>query len=402
MAAAPPTPEELVKILAEAAYFIRATQMSFVAWYAISLWDWVTSFPREYRLIHKTPWSAIKVLYLLCRYWPIITMPFILWVFIGDHSEHMCKILYLMPESIAMWNQIFAEIVLVVRTYAFFGNSIPLLIVLLSGLAGIVAFQIYCVAAGMALLPFIDPPNGPCFPTVTHPGSPLIMIFFILPLLFDTVVTSLTVFRAFKYQHQVAGGTGSPLIKMFVREGLFYFILIAGANLVNGIFYWQPNADMSALNIPLSVMLTDILACRLILDLRERGKAGSSGSHPGAGSGAGASYSHTARRHMAKGMSANVSNGAARKVTPAELESNGAITAMDFNHELTTFNADGRQVTVLTTNGKGDGDDSMDGDEKIVPYEGGAYPSDVNLNGGNRLPPPSQGIRVKVDTYRHD
>ena len=90
--------------------------------------------------------------------------------------------------------------------------------------------------------------------------------------------------------------------------GVFYYILISIANLVcldlisiffegsssaivqvNGIFYLQsvlgyvvlaarliynyhrPRQSISAICIPLSVMLSPVLACRLILDLRERG-----------------------------------------------------------------------------------------------------------------------------------
>jgi len=47
--------------------------------------------------------------------------------------------------------------------------------------------------------------------------------------------------------------------------------LISIANLVNGIFYLQPRQSMSAMCIPLSVFLSPVLACRLILDLREQG-----------------------------------------------------------------------------------------------------------------------------------
>ncbi|KAG8999489.1 hypothetical protein FRB95_014276 [Tulasnella sp. JGI-2019a] len=390
------TPDQLAAMLKEAAYYIRATQMSFVAWYAVTLWDWVTSFPREYRLIHKSQWSVIKVLYLLCRYWPIVTIPFTLWVFIGDHTEAECNKLFRIPEAIAMWNQIFAEAVLVVRTYAFYGNSIRLFVFFCTCLATLAAFQIYVVVAGMTLLPFVSPPTGPCFPSVIHSGSPLIMIFFILPLVFDTMITGFTIVRAIRYRHQVAGGTGSPLINMIVREGLFYFVLISGANLVNGIFYWQPNASMSALNIPLSIMLTDVLACRLILDLRERGKAGSSSSHP-VNSNGGQNYSHSARRHLPKGI-------APPTRTPAELENNGAITGMDFNHELTTFHGDGRQITVLSTTAKEDENDSLDGDVKAAPYDGSAYPSHDSVETGDRdrSLPPSRGIRIKVETRQHD
>ncbi|KAK7465432.1 hypothetical protein VKT23_005410 [Stygiomarasmius scandens] len=94
----------------------------------------------------------------------------------------------------------------------------------------------------------------------------------------------MTVVKAF-YIRRWNGGPSSPLIQTFLREGVFYYILISIANLINGIFYLQPRQEISAINIPLSVMLAPVLACRLILDLRERGSETvtfSEGTGPGA------------------------------------------------------------------------------------------------------------------------
>ncbi|KAG6900524.1 hypothetical protein C0993_009477 [Termitomyces sp. T159_Od127] len=80
----------------------------------------------------------------------------------------------------------------------------------------------------------------------------------------------MTVWKAFTIRRH-NGGPNSRLIQTFLREGIFYYILISIANLINGIFYLQPRQEISAINIPLSVMMGPVLACRLILDLRERG-----------------------------------------------------------------------------------------------------------------------------------
>ncbi|KAG5722307.1 hypothetical protein E4T56_gene17582, partial [Termitomyces sp. T112] len=82
--------------------------------------------------------------------------------------------------------------------------------------------------------------------------------------------TAMTVWKAFTIRRH-NGGPNSRLIQTFLREGIFYYILISIANLINGIFYLQPRQEISAINIPLSVMMGPLLACRLILDLRERG-----------------------------------------------------------------------------------------------------------------------------------
>ena len=42
-----------------------------------------------------------------------------------------------------MWNQVTSEIILVIRTYAFFNRNNYILAMLVSALAGIIAYQLY-------------------------------------------------------------------------------------------------------------------------------------------------------------------------------------------------------------------------------------------------------------------
>lgn len=135
---------------------------------------------------------------------------------------------------------------------------------------------------------------------------------------------------------------------------------------------------MSGLNIPFSVMLPDILACRLILDLRERGKATTAGSNHQA------SYSHSHRRIGPKMPSAVIPN--ARGANNDDVVSHGAITAMDFNHELDSFDNGrptngGRRVTVVTPK-------RSDLDIKNT--------YDISGNSGV-----TQGIRVDIESHHY-
>ncbi|THH18409.1 hypothetical protein EW146_g2573 [Bondarzewia mesenterica] len=239
--------------------------------YAVVLWDWVISLPREWQFIWRTCWTPVKVAYLFCRYWVIAVVPYLLYCFVIDHPFDECRKIYKIPVALAMWNQVGAESVLLIRTYAFFNRNKFVLTFLLCALAGMVAYQLYVDTSQMLVLPFVKPPfdQGPCFP-MSKPHSAHLLGFFIAPLGYDTIVTLMTVWKAF-YIRRHNGGPSSRLIQTFLREGVFYYLLISIANLINGIFYLQPRQVISAINIPLSVMLSPVLACRLILDLRERG-----------------------------------------------------------------------------------------------------------------------------------
>ncbi|TFK41812.1 hypothetical protein BDQ12DRAFT_340409 [Crucibulum laeve] len=257
--------------LATAEHFIYVTQIYFCAMYAVVIWDWIISLPREYRFVWRTHWTPVKVAYLFCRYWVITVVPYLLYCFVVDHPKATCEKIYKIPVALAMWNQVGSESVLLIRTYAFFSRNAFVLWFLVSALSGVVAYQLYVDTTQMLLLPFVRPPfeNGPCFP-MSKPHSAHLLGFFIAPLLFDTLVTFMTVWKAFSIRRH-NGGPNSRLIQTFLREGVFYYLLISIANLINGVFYLQPRQVISAINIPLSVMLAPVLACRLILDLRERG-----------------------------------------------------------------------------------------------------------------------------------
>ncbi|KAL1757277.1 hypothetical protein FB107DRAFT_259942 [Schizophyllum commune] len=252
--------------LQEAKYYIFVTQVYFCD--AVVVWDWIISLGREYRFIWKTHWTPVKAAYLFCRYWVIAVVPYLLFCFVTNHTKETCERIYKIPVALAMWNQVGSESILLIRTYAFFNRNTYILIFLITSMAGVAAYQLYVDTTQMLLLPFIDPDHGPCLP-MSKPHSAHLLAG-IAPLGFDTMVTFMTIIKAI-YIRKRNGGPNSRLIQTFIREGVFYYIMISIANLVNGVFYLQPRQVMSAINIPLSVMMGPVLACRLILDLRERG-----------------------------------------------------------------------------------------------------------------------------------
>ncbi|CDO73180.1 hypothetical protein BN946_scf185007.g235 [Trametes cinnabarina] len=239
---------------------------------AVVVWDWFFGLQREWRFIWKTSWTPVKVAYLFCslRYWVLAVVPYLLWCFAVNHPLETCERIFRIPVSLAMWNQVAAECILLIRTFAFFNRNMFVLVFLVAALAGVVAYQLFVATSEMLLLPFLPgDTTGPCLP-MSKPHSAHLLGFFIAPLLYDTLVTFMTIGKAISIRRR-NGGPSSQLIQTFLREGVFYYILISFANLVNGIFYLQPRQAISAICIPLSVMLSPILACRLILDLRERG-----------------------------------------------------------------------------------------------------------------------------------
>ncbi|KZV73893.1 hypothetical protein PENSPDRAFT_682447 [Peniophora sp. CONT] len=245
---------------------ILVTQYHFSCMYAVCIWDWIISLPNERRYIWKSKWTLVKGLYLFTRYYVLAVVPYLLWAFCTNHEWSLCRWAFKIPVIVATPNQLGAEAILLVRTYAFFGRDKRVLAVLVCMILGLLSYQLYVATSAMLPLPFLGE-TGPCFP-MSRPGEAQVLGFFVAPLAFDTIITIITLAKAYSMRQR--NGSSSQIIQVFLKEGFFYYFLISGANLMNGIFYFQPHSEMSAIMIPLSVMLSPVLACRMIIDIRAR------------------------------------------------------------------------------------------------------------------------------------
>ncbi|KAG8965586.1 hypothetical protein FRC03_000394 [Tulasnella sp. 419] len=153
-------------VLEEAQYHLLATQIIFCSGYTLLLYDWILTLAREYRLIWPIRWGPVKYLYLFCRYYPIITLPFTLFSYTRNHDLSFCTSTFRIPVALATWNQLGAEAILLARTAAFWCNRRWVVGLLLASLSTVIAYQIWVIFVPMKLLPFFIPPftKGPCLP----------------------------------------------------------------------------------------------------------------------------------------------------------------------------------------------------------------------------------------------
>ena len=171
-------------------------------------------------------------------------MPVILWINSKNgHTAEECARLYNVPPLLSMWYQGLASAVLLVRTHAFLGQQLPVLVGLCTTLGVVLCYQIYVGVAQMAreslsleplslclicmstpntALPFLAAPytRGPCLPTTRYQGSPHITLWFIFPLVFDIIVLAMTITHGIRIRRRAGGNGGEiKLCRLFVREG---------------------------------------------------------------------------------------------------------------------------------------------------------------------------------------
>ncbi|EJD49488.1 hypothetical protein AURDEDRAFT_161594 [Auricularia subglabra TFB-10046 SS5] len=241
------------RVLLDAAFYGRITRSSHAAAYTLMVYDWLLSLEEERKFVIGSKLSFAKVVYLLSRYYPLATYPISMWVQIQDHNRTLCEKIYNLPMFLVIPNQVFAEFILILRTYAFTGGNRPLFVILCASLAAVAIYQAWVGATQSALIPF---GNG-CFP-VDKGAARHLSGFFLSTLLFDSLITLVFVIYAIRVISFKSGVT-NPITKLFIREGFAYFLCISAVNIANGVLNFQPNGAMATVNVPMSLVLPSVL-----------------------------------------------------------------------------------------------------------------------------------------------
>ncbi|KAF7357975.1 hypothetical protein MVEN_00844300 [Mycena venus] len=259
--------------ISEFLHVVNVAQTYIACTTAILVWDWLSCLPQEWRTIWKSEagWSPIKVLYCLVRYYTLVVLVVTDVWFFANWSESSCARYVRILPGIAVLIDLSVELVLAVRVYALYGSSKKMgvfLIVLIAGFLGVM------IAVPILAFDYTKLPSwpGPCIGMcnliryglhnltrlkvtgkASIAGPKFIIAFYASPMAFDIIMTALTVYKS---------GTG-----------FFYFFAITSLNLLNVIFFIQRNELIQAINAPMSIQISSVLCCRLILNLRTANEA---------------------------------------------------------------------------------------------------------------------------------
>ncbi|KAI0775143.1 hypothetical protein BD413DRAFT_533485 [Trametes elegans] len=233
---------------------------------AVCVWDWLTCLKVEWDVIWKARWSPVKCLYIWTRYYGMFAFSMMLWLFNSNFTPEQCKPLHYLTAAMCMWVTLGSESILAMRTYAFLGRQKWVGIMLACMLLGETGFLGYVAIAGVhqTVLPVVT--KGPCTAS-DYPGKHVVSGYWLAPVAFDLICTFMTLWKVTTLQTR-----GSRLVKLFVREGIFYFLMVAGVNVLNAIFMFQQDANLQNINCFLALILSQVLCCRLVLNLRTQGR----------------------------------------------------------------------------------------------------------------------------------
>lgn len=255
--------------LAEALESVRATRCGVMAVYCVAIYEWLDTLPTEVELIYPSHWNSIKVAYFLCRYYLLLLWPLVVFAYVGDHSAETCDKLTLPVNILLLPTQLFAPGVMLMRAYAFTGRSLRILAILLFFFAGLVGVSIYNFGMSGIPLPYttyeILGGTG-CYPDYTRPHAETRLL---LSLGGSTAMDFLSLSVILIYCLRIWSTRGS-LGRLFVNQGLGAFFSILAVNGVALGTYFSPKSFHNGVGLPYILVIPNLVACRLILDLRRR------------------------------------------------------------------------------------------------------------------------------------
>ncbi|KAJ7890758.1 hypothetical protein B0H13DRAFT_2340865 [Mycena leptocephala] len=267
-----------------------------VSAYAIAFFDYLQTLPAEYRLYARQKGffqlSTACILFIMVRYLGLTAM------IIGNtgffyhgFTEESCRRYYWLAPILKLMLYMTSQAILGLRTYAVSRKSphvlkvLVVLYILATTAESISSFWKRIPShANVLLLPMshfqlmrsLDNSRASNCTSGNAPGIHLASLYYVGGLVFDVV----TMLISSAYLWRFSGknrSSRSQLAKIMLHDGIMYFVALSAMNVVNIIFYNNPNTAVQASAGPLGFAFTMIFSGRFILNLSEHVCDGISG-----------------------------------------------------------------------------------------------------------------------------
>lgn len=239
---------------------------AYVAAAALLIYDYLLTIHMEVKLVWLSPWNYSKTLFLLARYTPAISMYFSLHNQIfPDVSSDLCPVTYQVASWLFVAGILFAETMLLLRTWAVWcrdgriGLCFAALLACCSILVIITNVK-FLVTIKFAPLPY----HGfrGCF--VTDIDDSLLAQFIGLAVI-DAIVLLFTVFSALR---AYKSGNNGELTNIIHRDAILFYIYLLCLSISTAIVIHLLPYDFMGILCPLQSALYSIFSSRIIFNVR--------------------------------------------------------------------------------------------------------------------------------------
>ncbi|PCH37028.1 hypothetical protein WOLCODRAFT_167265 [Wolfiporia cocos MD-104 SS10] len=238
----------------------------------IIIFDHLLTLDQEYELIWTSPWSLGKCLFLVNRYYTLITVIFNNYVlFSSPQSDTVSLNWYRWQGWTGVISFVIAELLLQLRLYALYFSDIKIVyfmvtcsLVASATSAGVMGTVLSKISATAHLIP-----GAPSFCSVS--GIPKGFYAFWIPMLFsESVLCGLAVLRFLQQYRSRATfyQSGKHLVQELIRDSVFYFIVMFTVYLVNTLVFVLGTTAEVEIPIGFAVAFSCVMGNRLCLNVR--------------------------------------------------------------------------------------------------------------------------------------
>ncbi|KAI0776590.1 hypothetical protein BD413DRAFT_468406, partial [Trametes elegans] len=244
--------------------YSRDVSYSEIACVTVLTWDVLLMFSDEVELVWRRAWTPAKYMYFIARYVPWTVQLSLLAINVDGSTG-----LRFTAEQCAAWEVVQAillqfivstvDVILVMRVYALYGKSRALLGVLGALFVAEIAFLCYVLARVTPRLTF----NDECFVTSS---PPIFQYYWIVSLLFETLLFALTMYKFLEAVHQ--GWGKRPVMQQFVTDGTWAYALIFVVMLINMMMYKYVHSTLTGICYTWLMVVLSFAGSRLVLNPR--------------------------------------------------------------------------------------------------------------------------------------
>ncbi|KAI0783204.1 hypothetical protein C8Q75DRAFT_811023 [Abortiporus biennis] len=235
-----------------------------VAATALLAFDYLITLHSETQLIWPSTFNAMKFLFLLNRYLPWADVILSLYHQTNRHiSLSACQTTYVAAGWLVVFGIIIAEVILIIRTLAVWGNNrrifIILVLVSFAAALGVLGIErVYNQSITFAIKPELG--------CVLTSGKPLIAFSFVIVIIFETFLLALTLVKGI--QHYRFSDNPS-IIAVLYRDGILFYLYMLAVSTINLVVVVAAPRDLANLLGTFQRVLHSCLSARVILNLRE-------------------------------------------------------------------------------------------------------------------------------------
>lgn len=250
---------------------VRTIRYSELASSTIIVFDHLITLDQEYNLIWTSSWTLGKCLFLVNRYYTLLTLVFNNFaLFSPNMTDSLCLSWYMWQGWTGVIAFVIAEMILQLRLYALYLLDKRVL-------AFMVMFSLCAAAASASVMGSVlsqitataHPFPGHNFCVVEN-VSDHFYAFWIPMLASESVLCGLAVYR-FMQNHRSRSTlfqTGRRLVENLIRDSVFYFVVMFAAYFTNTLIFIFGAAAKMEIPIGFAVALSCVMGNRLCLNVR--------------------------------------------------------------------------------------------------------------------------------------